>query len=58
MLNVEVVGDRVLASVQEGDVSVVVEAPAGTSEDELKATLEDVPERIERTAELFAGGDR
>lgn len=58
MLDVEVVGDRVLASVQEGDISVVVEAPAGTSEDELKATLEDVPERIERTAELFAGGDR
>ena len=57
VLDVDVVGDRMLASVEKGDVSVVVEAPVGTSEDELKATLDDVPERIERTAELFAGGD-
>jgi len=57
VLDVDVVGDRMLASVEKGDVSVVVEAPAGTSEDELEATLADVPERIERTAELFAGGD-
>ena len=57
VLDVDVIGDRMLASVEKGDVSVVVEAPAGTSEDELEATLDDVPERIERTAELFAGGD-
>lgn len=57
VLDVEVVGDRMLATVESGDVSVVVEAPAGISESELEATLSDVPERIERTAELFTGGD-
>jgi hypothetical protein len=58
VLDVEVVGDRMLASVEKRDVSVIVEAPAGTSESELEATLADVPERIERTAELFTRGDR
>ncbi len=57
VLDVEVVGDRMLATVERGDVSVVVEAPAGISESEFEATLSDVPERIERTAELFTGGD-
>jgi len=54
VLDVDVVGDRMLASVEKGDVSVVVEAPSGTSEDEFEATLDDIPKRIERTAELFA----
>ena len=57
VLDADVVGDRVLASCEKGDVSVVVEAPAGISEEELEATLDDVPERIGRTADLFAGGD-
>ena len=54
VLGADVVGDRVLASCEKGDVSVVVEAPAGISEEELEATLEDIPESIERTTELFA----
>ncbi|QHS17221.1 hypothetical protein GWK26_08740 [haloarchaeon 3A1-DGR] len=58
VLDVEVSGDRVLASVERGDVSIVVEAPAGIPAAELEAALEDVPERIDRTAELFTGGDR
>lgn len=58
VLDVEIVGDRMLATVERGDVAVVVEAPAGISEEELEATLSDVPESIERTAELFTGGDR
>ena len=57
VLDVNVVGDRMLATVERGDVAVVVEAPAGISEEELEATLSDVPESIERTAELFTGGD-
>lgn len=57
VLDVDVVGDRMLASVEKGDISVVVEAPARTPEDELEATLDDVPERIKRTADLFAGGN-
>lgn len=57
VIDVDVVGDRVLASVERGDVAIVVEAPAGISEEELEATLENVPERIDRTAELFDGGD-
>jgi hypothetical protein len=57
VLRVDVVGDRALASVEKGDVSVLVEAPAGISEEELEETLEEVPAKIERTAEMFAGGD-
>jgi len=57
VLDVEVEGDRVLGGAERGDVSVVVEAPAGISEEELEATLDDLPERIARTAELFGGGD-
>ncbi|EMA63181.1 hypothetical protein C470_03601 [Halorubrum distributum JCM 13561] len=58
VLNVEISGDRMLASAERGDISLVVEAPAGTSEDELAEALEDVPGKIERTADLFTGGDR
>jgi len=54
VLNIDVVGDRVLASVEKGDVSVVVEAPAGISAEELERTLSGVPESIERTTERFA----
>lgn len=57
VLDVEVAGDRVLGSAERGDVAIVVEAPAGISEEELEATLDDLPERIARTAELFPGGD-
>jgi len=57
VLDVEVEGDRMLGKAEQGDVSVVVEAPAGISEEELEATLADVPAKIERTAELFGGGD-
>ena len=53
--DVDVVGDRALASVEKGDVSVVVEAPAGISAAELEQTLSGVPESIERTTERFAG---
>ena len=56
VLDVEVEGDRMLASAERGDISLVVEAPAGTSEEELAETLDEVPAKIERTAELFAGG--
>jgi len=55
VLDVDVVGDRALASVEKGDVSVVVEAPAGISAAELEQTLSGVPESIERTTERFAG---
>jgi len=58
VLNVEISGDRMLASAERGDISLVVEAPAGTSEEEIEATLDEVPEKIERTADLFTGGDR
>ena len=53
VLDVDVVGDRVLVSVDRGDVSLVVEAPAGISAGELRETLEDVPESIEETIDLF-----
>jgi len=55
VLDVDVVGDRALASVEKGDVSIVVEAPAGISAEELEQTLSGVPESIERTTERFAG---
>lgn len=58
VLDIKVEGDRMLASAERGDISVVVEAPAGTSEDELAPTLDEVPAKIERTADLFTGGDR
>ena len=58
VLDVEIEGDRMLASAERGDISLVVEAPAGTSEEEIAATLDEVPAKIERTADLFAGGDR
>ncbi|WP_241964469.1 hypothetical protein [Halorubrum sp. 48-1-W] len=54
VLDVDVVGDRALASVEKGDVSVLVEAPAGISAEELEATLSTVPKSIERTTERFA----
>ena len=53
VLNVDVIGDRTLASVEKGDISLVVEAPAGISAAELEASLAGVPESIERTAERF-----
>ncbi|MFA9517978.1 hypothetical protein ACERIT_12300 [Halopenitus sp. H-Gu1] len=58
VLNVDVVGDRVLASVERGDVSIVVEGPAGISAEELEETIEDISESIEQPIEKFAGGDR
>jgi len=57
VLDVELSGDRVLARVDRGDVSVLVEAPAGIGEDELESVLEEVPTRLERTVALFDGGD-
>ncbi|EMA64655.1 hypothetical protein [Halorubrum lipolyticum] len=54
VLDVDVVGDRALATAERGDVSVVVEAPAGISAEELEQTLSGVPESIERTTERFA----
>ena len=57
VLDIEVEGDRVLGGAERGDVSIVVEAPTGISAEELEATLDDLPERIARTAELFPGGD-
>ena len=57
VLDVELSGDRVLAGVDRGDVSVLVEAPAGIGEEELEGVLEEVPTRLERTVALFDGGD-
>jgi len=57
VLDVELSGDRVLARVDRGDVSVLVEAPAGISADELEGVLEEVPTRLKRTVALFDGGD-
>ena len=54
VLDIDVVGDRALASVEKGDVSVVVEAPAGFSAEELEQTLSGVPKSIERTTRQFA----
>ncbi|WP_241430043.1 hypothetical protein [Halorubrum lipolyticum] len=41
-------------SVEKGDVSLVLEAPAAISAEELEQTLSGVPESIERTTERFA----
>ena len=54
VLDVRVEGDRMLASAERGDISLVVEAPAGTSEEEISETLSGVPESIERTSKRFA----
>jgi len=54
VLEVDIVGDRALASVERGDVSLVVEAPAGISAEELEKTLAGLPESIERTTGRFA----
>jgi hypothetical protein len=54
VLDVRVEGDRMLASAERGDISLVVEAPAGTSEEEISKTLSGVPESIERTSKRFA----
>ncbi|VTT88010.1 hypothetical protein DM2_1344 [Halorubrum sp. DM2] len=54
VLDVDVVGDRALATVERGDVSIVVEAPAGISAEELEETLSGVPESIAKTTERFA----
>ena len=56
VLDVDLEGDRVLARVDQGDVSVLVEAPAGIADAELEAVLEAVPTRLERTVALFDGG--
>lgn len=53
VLDVDVVGDRALATVEKGDVSIVVEAPAGISAEELEETLTGVPESIAETTERF-----
>lgn len=53
VIDCDVQGDRVLARVDRGDIALVVEAPAGVSESELDAALEDIPECIERTTERF-----
>lgn len=53
VLDVVVAGDRALATVEKGDVSIVVEAPAGISAVELEATLDGVPESIAKTAKSF-----
>jgi len=58
VIDVDVVGDRVLATVERGDISVVVEGPVGIDGDEVGELLDDVPEKIETVAALFAGGDR
>jgi len=50
VLDIDVVGDRALASVERGDVSVVVEGSAsGISAEETEQTLSGVPKGIERT---------
>ena len=54
VLDVEIEGDRMLASAERGDISLVVEAPAGTSEEEISQTLSGVPESIEQTSKRFA----
>lgn len=58
VLDVELEGDRVLARVDQGDVSVLVAAPAGIPGDELEAVLEEVPTRLERTVALFERGEQ
>ncbi|MEZ3163050.1 hypothetical protein ABNG03_01290 [Halorubrum sp. RMP-47] len=55
VLDVDVTGDRALAIVEKGDVSVVVEAPAGISAEELEETLDGAPESIAKTTGRFAG---
>lgn len=57
VLDIDVVGDRVLGSVEKGDVSIIVEAPAGVSAEELAATLDGVPESFERTTERFEAAE-
>jgi hypothetical protein len=56
VIDVDVEGDRVLATVDRGEIAVVVEGPVGISADEVEALLDDVPSKIETVTELFAGG--
>ncbi len=57
VLSAEVEGDRVLATAEIGEISVVVEAPVGVTASELSAVLADVPESIVRTTERFAAAE-
>ena len=58
VLDVDVQGDRVLATVEHGEIAVVVEAPVGHSAEEVEALLEDVPSKIETVTGMFAGVER
>ncbi|WP_434522384.1 hypothetical protein [Halorubrum sp. AS12] len=49
MVDVGIGDDRMLASADRDDISVVVEVPAGRSEEELAETLDEVPEKIKRS---------
>ena len=55
VLDVDVQGERVLATVEQGQIAVIVEAPIGRS---VEALLEDVPSEIETVTEMFAGAER
>jgi hypothetical protein len=57
VLDVDVQGERVLATVERGEIAVVVEAPVGHSAEEVEVLLEDVPSKIETMTEMFAGGN-
>jgi hypothetical protein len=56
VLDVDVQGERVLATVERGEIAVIVEAPVGHSAEEVEALLEDIPSKIETVTEMFARG--
>jgi hypothetical protein len=58
VLDVDVQGERVLATVERGEIAVVVEAPVEHSAEQVEALLEDVPSKIEPVTEMFAGTER
>ncbi|GAA0718378.1 hypothetical protein J2744_001459 [Halorubrum trapanicum] len=58
MVDVGIGDDRMLATADRDDISVVVEVPAGRSEEELAETLDEVPAKIQTDRTCPLRGDR
>ncbi|WP_336025172.1 hypothetical protein [Halobellus salinisoli] len=57
VIDVDVVGDHVLATAERGDIATVVKRPVGTDGEKVDELLDDAPEKIETVAGPFAGGE-
>lgn len=53
VVDIRVEGDQVLSAVECGDVSVLVAAPVGVTEDELRNAVSEAPRAIETYVEWF-----